>query len=185
MSKTFDYKILKIEEIQKERSVQFLSKPFKYCVEDPNDSEYPMSKFLVKTKEILTSKIFLMSFGMNVWRELSRFYKLNDSKEKIMYNTVFSFEPKKIDLERQNISYIEKDQNNSYEICSEIGEMIGKNINLSSGVFDENIFTPYFVDESWLDEPVVYGSICTKCSRDYPWVPQDPEYVCYGCKIGY
>ena len=185
MSKTFDYKILKIQNIQKERSVRFLSKPFKYPVEDPNDSDYPMSKFLVKTKEILSSKVFLISFGMNVWRELSRFYKLNGSKDKIMYNTIFSFEPKKVGLERQTISYVEKNNNGDYESCDEIGEMISKNINLQLGFLDENIFTSYLVDESWLDQPLVYGSICTKCSRDYPWVPQDLGYVCYGCKIGY
>ena len=98
---------------------------------------------------------------------------------------IFSFEPKKIDLEHQTISYVEKNYNGDYESCDEIGEMINKNINPSSGVLDENIFTPYLVDESWLDEPVIYGSVCTKCSRDYPWVPKDLGYVCYGCKIGY
>lgn len=185
MSKTFDYKILKIQNIKKERSVQFLSKPFTYSVEDPTDSDYPMTKFLIKTKEILSSKIFLISFDKDVWRELSRFYKSNCSNNKIMYNTIFSFEPLKAGFERQNISYIEKNFNNDYEPCDEIGKMISKNINVQSGILDENIFIPYFVDESWLDEPVVYGSICTKCSRDYPWVPQDSEYVCYGCKIGY
>ena len=179
MSKTFDYKILKIKNIRKEINALFLSKPYQFVSTEINQFGWKSSKWFVKVKDISSSKIFLILFDEMIFNQLKNYYMSLSSSED-MYKTVFCFKPTKL------ISFkIDQTTKNSCESIVGFEQLFHTLQCQNPNGLDENIFTPYLIDESWLDQPVIYGSICTKCSRDYPWVPQDPGYVCYGCKIGY
>ena len=167
----FDYKILKISDIKVKRNIRLLGRPYQYYTENSQ------SRWLVKT--ISNNKIFVLNIG-RTYGDFKNFVLASGSgNENKIYNTDFTVESGKL------ISSSWDGNLKGPEKTEEILELIRDNTDDLLHLINKNVFVSYFVDESWLDEPVVYGSVCIKCSRDYSWVPQDSAYVCYGCKIGY
>lgn len=168
-----NYKIIKTENIRKNRKFVFSQSTCKYYL----DVDCYVPNWLVKSKELNSEKIFILILNENDFHQVQT-CMLGFSV--LIKNFIFYIENGTI---LSNFDYLPSQKEDATVQFSELEK--NKLAKLIKPGFDASILFPYHTDESWLDEPVVYGSVCTKCSRDYPWVPQDPEYVCHGCKIGY
>lgn len=174
-----NYKIIKMESLVNYRKIILPSQFFGY-------NSYNDNRFFTKCKDVSINKIFLLDLSKDI------FWNLSDKISTLMkVNGIQSINVNAKDFCNSLIWEIEK----SNFVKEKYDKTIQNNIEFSTTEydrfnkidcnFDSSIMNSHFVDESWLDEPVVYGSICTKCSYDNPWTPHDPVYVCYKCKIGY
>ena len=171
MSKTFDYKIIKISEIKTKRNIRLLGRPYQYYTQNSQN------RWLIKT--IANNKTFFLNVG-RTYGDFKNFVLASGiGNENKIYNTDFTVESGKL------ISSSWDGNLNGPEKTEEIIEFINTHTDEHLHLMDENDFSSNFVDESWLDESAVYGSICTICSYDNPYTPHDPGYVCYKCKVGY
>jgi hypothetical protein len=127
MSKTFDYKILKISDIKVKRNIRLLGRPYMYYTENSQ------SRWLIKT--ISNNKIFVLNIG-RTYDDFKNFVLAGGAgNENKIYNTDFIVESGKL------ISSNWDGNLNGPEKTEEILELIRDSTDNLLHLIDENIFS--------------------------------------------